>query len=450
MKLCIKGGYVVGEDFEGVADIGIDSDGRIAAIGTSAFDADEVIDAEGALVMPGCVDIHTHLRSPGYPEREGLESGTLAALVGGVTSLIEMPMADRGTCTAERVLARETLFAAGSYVDFGFFGAGGSGALPAIQEMADVGVLGFKTFMRPAYPNRDESFEGTTVESEADLARVATAIAMTGRPWLVHAENVYLKAAAHRAESPAGQDKLKADRWAEVEAVRAAIAHARASGVKLHVVHVTTRDALEEIVRAQIDLDITCEVCIPHLALIAGDEDRYGPLARVSPSAKDERDRAALWRGVEAGFVTAIASDHASFAPTEFEEVLSGRVPGPLGIPSLEHLVPLALTIADQRSVSLRATVAALTARPARRFGLWPRKGSLTIGADADLVVMDKSSTTIRQGEMTSKGKYTPFDGWELRYGVRDVITSGRVAVQDGQVAAKPGWGSMLRPIPSQ
>lgn len=468
--LCVRGGYVIAEDFAAVADIHVDGAGRIAGVGECAHESGETLDASGAVVMPGCFDAHTHIRSPGYPEREDVESGTLAALVGGVTSFVEMPMADRGTCTAERVRERSDLFSRGSYADFAFFGAGGQGALPEIPAMAAEGVLGFKSFLRPPYPGREVSFEGATVEREEGLDQVARAIARTGLPWLVHAENVHLKAAASpppagqpqapdRAGAPGGgvgaaaqppvADRVSAETLAEVDGVRTAIAYARATGARLHVVHVTAADSLREIAQSQVDVNVTCEVCLPHLALIAGDDERYGPLALVSPAAKRAADRDALWHGVELGSVCSIASDHASFAPHEYEDLLEGRTHGALGIPSLEHLVPLTLSLALDRGVSARSVVAALTARPARRFGMWPRKGSLSVGADADLVVLDTTTPTrIHREALVSKGGYTPFDGWPLRYRVQGVLTRGRVGVWDGEVNADPGWGERLRPLP--
>lgn len=448
---CVRGGSVIAEDFMAVTDIHVDGSGRIVGVGDGVHACEETVDASGAVVIPGCFDAHTHIRSPGYPEREDVDSGTRAALVGGVTSFVEMPMADRGTCTADRVRERSDLFARRSYADFAFFGAGGQGALPEIPAMAAEGVLGFKSFLRPAYPGREVSFEGATVEREEGLDQVARAIARTGLPWLVHAENVHLKAAARPAEGTQSRapvaDRVSAETLAEVEGVRTAIAYARAAGARLHVVHVTAAESLREIAGAQVDVDITCEACIPHLALIDGDDQRYGPLALVSPAAKRAADRDALWHGVEHGSICSIASDHASFAPQEYEDLLTGRTHGALGIPSLEHLVPLSLTLAEDRGVPLRPVVAALTARPARRFGMWPRKGSLSIGADADLVVLDTTSPgRVSREELVSKGGYTPFDGWDLRYRVQGVVTRGRMGVWEGDVRAHPGWGRRLRP----
>lgn len=451
LQLGLRGARVVAEDFDGVADVGVDADGRIAAIG-EVGEATEDIDLTGAILLPGAFDAHTHIRAPGYPEREDAESGTLSALLGGVTAVAEMPMADVGTRTAERVRERQALFAEHGYVDVGLFGAGGQDALPEIPAMADAGVLGFKSFLRPAYTNRAQSFEGATVETEDGLDRVTRAIAATGLPWLVHAENVHLKAAARPADGVGDSaalpvaDHVTAETWAEVAGIRAAIAYARAVGARLHVVHVSAAASLREIGAAQPDVDITAEACLPQLAFVAGDEERYGRLARVSPAAKLPSDQAALWRGIESGLVATVASDHAPFSPAECEEVLDGRAAGPLGMPGLQHLLPLSLTLAHDHGVSLRAVVAALTARPARRFGVWPHKGSISVGADADLVVVDTSAPgRIANADLVSKCTYTPLDGWPLRYRVHGVITHGRVARWDGETRAEPGWGRTLR-----
>jgi allantoinase len=457
LDLAIVGGEITTSTWHARGTIGI-KDGRIALITEGQVDATHSIDAVGLVVIPGVIDAHTHFRDPAYPEKEDFTSGTRAAAAGGVTTVMEMPMADVGVSTAKRFQRRLKIVKDKAVVDFALYGGAGEQNIDSIQALADAGAIAFKTFMREPYVARATNFEGTWAVDDGALYQIARSVAKTGLLWSVHAENYAIITALQRevekTTEPPGPDAFAAVRppFVEWEAVAKLISFAEETGARLHIAHITTRRSIEEVKSAQHrGLSVTAEACLPHLMLTEQSIVQLGPLGRFTPRLRSVDDQRALWDGLGDGSVALIASDHASYTRQDVEEGWGGSNISPIavtaGSASIEFMLPLILTRAAQFSIPIQVVVAAMSERPARLLGVWPRKGAIQIGSDADLTLLDFDATgRLDASKMQSKAKISAFDGWEVRGAPRYTIVRGRPVMVRGEVVGYPGYGEFVSP----
>jgi dihydroorotase len=450
--LAIVNGTVVTSGGRFTANLGVQG-GKIAVISTSALDAAETIDAAGLHVMAGVIDAHTHFRDPAYPEKEDFTSGTSAGAAGGVTTVLEMPAADVGTSNVERFHKRRAILAQKAVIDFGLYGASGQDNIPDIPGLAEAGAIAFKSILREPYPAREVNFFGMKVTDDGALYQVTRAVAATGRLWTFHAENEWiveaLEAALPRSEreDPMWFAHVRPD-IVEEEATRKALLFARATGPRAHMVHITTASAVRAIAEAKAEgRAVSAEACIGHLMLTEESLRTQGILGRTTPRLRTAEDQAALWEGLRRGWVDTIASDHASYTIHDMDQGWDGRGAATAGYAGIEHMLPLVLTRALAGELTLEQVTRAMSENPARLFGLWPRKGAIQVGADADLVLVDtRRRWHIDQREMVSKAKLTPFDGWEATAAPVMTLVRGRVVMADGKITAQPGYGQFLTP----
>lgn len=400
--------------------------------------AKEVIDATGLHAFPGTVDAHFHCRAPSHPERGTFNSETRAAASGGVTTVLEMPISDPPCSTPEVLLARKELGEAECHVDFGLIAGGGLDSVAHAEAMIEAGAVGFKIFTHRPPQARLAEFEGLWTRDEADLYQALKAISTTGYVTTVHAENQSLielfTRMTEEGDTPPRPPIVEAAEIALVGAI------ASATGARVHVAHMTSAAAVQALNGARTSgADITGETCPHYLIFDENEIDRYGSYVKVAPPLRPSDDLKALWDGLRLDQVQMVASDHAPFTPSEKRD--APYVTAPQGLPGVEMMMPVMLDAAQSGKLSLERAVSVLTEAPARRFGLYPRKGTIQEGADADIVLWDiQQSTSLQIDSFFSKagGAGLPYDGLELKGRIRRTLLRGQTVFLEGNVVGDP------------
>lgn len=458
LDLAIINGTLVDERGARAVDIGV-IDGRVVQLATNGSlvidQSPEVIDASGLWVLPGLVDPHVHCRAPDHPEREDFASITAAAATVGITTILEMPIADVGVSRPEILEARRKLAERDSIVDFGLYGACGSLDPDIIRGLVDAGACGFKIFTLDVPPERRPSSEGITITREDDLFRALALVAETGLVCAVHAENDALLRLGREHARALGLTDAEAFLTAHPQSAEAmAVAWigvlAEATGARVHIVHVTSAWALDYVRLAKRrGVQMTAETC-PHYLLFDEDTARqYGRWAKIAPPMRPASDRAALWNALADGTLDLLASDHAPFLP--HEKSVEDMLAVPAGLPNLEAFPPLMLSAAHDGLLPISQMIGLLSARPAQIYGLYPQKGALDVGSDADAVLYDPNAQSvidISTWHSRSRGSAQIFDGLSYRGRVLRTLVRGRTVYRDGSVVGARGWGRMVRPGP--
>lgn len=412
--------------------------GTITAIGDlSALEVEETWDLLGMLVIPGLVDPHVHLDDPGFTWREDFATGSASAAHGGVTTVIDMPETSLPNArTAEGLLAKWETVRAKAQVDYAFWG-GVTGAevqdgsfRRTMPELADLGVVGFKTYAisgMETYPRA----------SYGELREIMKRAAILRLPVAFHAEDsaVIMQATleVERHQGRSWQDYLDSRPVvAEQVAVAAAIQLATDTGAHLHIVHLSSGAGVELIRAAKAQgIAVTAETCPHYLVLSRQDFSQWGARMKTTPPVRDRWDQEALWQGLQDGTIDFVATDHASCQYPK-EKATGSFFDAYAGIPGLETFLPLLWQEGYVKGrLSLSRFLQVTGEMAARLYGLHPRKGGLTVGADADFVVLNPSESWTIQGEQFfSQGKYTPFEGRRISAAVERTVVRGMISFQ--------------------
>ena len=455
MRTLLRHGTIVNADGQRRADVLVDGE-RIAAIGVGLLDpADREIDASGRLLLPGGVDVHTHLDMPFGDIRtaDDFASGTIAAACGGTTTIVDYAtQARRGSLreALDRWMAR----AAGrAVIDFGFHVCIAELRPDVEAEMAalvDEGVTSFKLFM--AYPGR-------LMLSDDEILRVLRRSAEVGGLVCLHAEDglaielLVRQALAAGQTAPVYHARTRPPA-VEAEAVQRGIALAEMAGAALYIVHLSSAPGLERVEAARRrGLSVLAETCPQYLLLTEAAYDAEPAEAAkfvMSPPLRAPAHRGTLWAGLERGDIQVVATDHCPFTTTDKARDLGDFTRIPNGAPGIEHRMALLYDagVAGGR-ISLERFVDVTAAAPARIFGLSPRKGVIAEGADADIVVFDPAgTTTISAATHHMRVDYNPYDGRTLRGAVDLVLARGEVVVSCGRYVGTPGRGEFLKREP--
>lgn len=431
--LILRGGTVVNQDGEAPRDVGI-RDGRFAAIGDLArASAGEVIDCRGLHILPGVIDSHVHFREPGLTHKEDLETGSLGAVLGGVTSVFEMPNTDPATTTAEALADKLRRAHHRMHCDFAFYvGATreNTGELAQLEGLP--GVAGVKLFMG--------SSTGTLlIEDDEGVRNVLKAVR---RRISVHSEDEdRLRERRHlRVPGDPRSHPVWRDASAALRCTQRLIKLARETGKRVHVLHVTTREEAEFLAGHK---DIaTAEVTPAHLTLAAPDcYEKLGTFAQLNPPIRDAGHRAGLWTAVAQGVIDSIGSDH---SPHTREEKAQPYPETHSGMPGVQTLVPLMLDHVNAGRLTLARFVDLSSAGPARVYGI-AGKGRIAVGYDADLTVVDlKRRETITHRAMATRAGWTPYDGVAVTGWPVGTVVRGRRVMWEGSLLA-PAQGERVR-----
>ena len=429
------------------ADLAIE-DGRVAAIADpgGAGPADELIDATGLVVMPGAIDMHAHFEDPGHTEREDFTTGTMAAAAGGFTTVMEHPLTYPPVTTAELYRQKREMARRKVVVDFGLWGALTAPSLPEIAGQWEEGAPGFKAFM----PISDPSYPNVT---DAEFLDGMRRVKELGGLVLVHAENDSLlqdglarMAAAGRRDPLAHHEARPA--FVEEEAVHRALFLAAHAGVRIQIVHVSSPVSADLVRREKAEgRPATMEVCPHHLLLDLDDLVRLGPYGMCAPALRERALVERLWDAVLDGTADCLVSDHSAYTLGEKEPGWENIFDALLGCQVIQETVPLVLDEAfHRRGMPLDAFVRFSSTNGARIAGLYPRKGSLLPGADADLVLYDLDTEWVvdAKSRQFSKNPWSPFDGRRVRASVVRTMVRGETVYADGEIVAEPGSGVFL------
>jgi dihydroorotase (multifunctional complex type) len=413
----------------------------------------EVIDARARLVLPGFVDTHSHHREPGFTHKEDITSATRAAAAGGVTTTMGMPNVDPPANSLERYHAMLDLYRRKAVVDFNVNPA--PTVAEEVPKLAEAGALAFKVFQvvdtKRSYPH----MPGLGVTHDGEMLEIFENVAATGLPVMVHPHNQEL------------MDRFEQRYWARGEHGPLAYAAAQreydglvwntaisnllwlqqATGVRLHVLHLVTRQSVQMVREAKAaGRPVTSEV--NGFALFLGDWEQIvanGPrvLGRwVPPDVKD-----ALWNGITDGTIDVLGTDH---GPHTLEEKSIGwedMWKAPSAVPQLQdYLTQLLDKGVNTGRISLDAAVRIASYNPAKLFGLYPRKGTIERGADADIVIVDPAAEIeFRDENALSKCGWTPYHGQRARGVPVHTLVRGRFVYRDRQVVGEPGWGKLAQ-----
>jgi dihydroorotase len=430
--LIVRGGRCATPGGVVETDVGVCA-GRIAALGDLArAKAADVIDAKGLHVLPGVIDTQVHLREPGLEHKEDIETGTKAAVLGGVTAVFDMPNTNPSTTTRDDLADKVKRAEGRAWCDIAFFiGA----AADNVERLADherlPGCAGIKVFM-------GSSTGSLLVADDDTLARV---LAAGARRVAVHAEDEErLRERRAMVEGEGAGVQLHAAWRDEETAVRATerlLRLAHEARRRVHVLHVTTAEEMALLAghRAVATLEVTPQ----HLTLTAPEcYERLGTRAQMNPPIRDARHRDALWRAVQDGLVDVIGSDH---APHTLEEKARPYPESPAGMPGVQTLVPVMLDHVNAGRLSLERLVDLTSAGPARVYNI-AAKGRIALGHDADLTVVDlHARRTIADDWIASRAGWTPFDGLTVTGWPVATIVRGRLAMRDDELVGGPQGG---------
>ena len=414
-------------------DLGVQN-GRVAAFGHLRGSAADVVDVKGLTILPGVIDSQVHFREPGLEHKEDLESGTRGAVLGGVTSVFEMPNTDPPTTTEEAINDKIGRALNRSWTDFAFF----AGASP--ENVADLksleqlpGVSGVKMFM-------GSSTGSLLVSDDKDVLRV---LKSGNRRVAVHCEDEGRLRERISMVSDGAPVAMHAE-WRDAEtALRATtrlLRFAREAGRRVHTLHISTAD---EMVLLRDNRDIaTVEVLPQHLTLSAPEAyERLGTLAQQNPPIRNANHRDALWQAVRDGVVDCIGSDH---APHTLEEKQKPYPQSPSGLTGVQTLVPIMLDHVNAGRLTLQRLVDLTSAGPSRIYGV-AGKGRIAAGYDADLTIVDlKARRTISNDWIASKSGWTAYDGQTVTGWPVFTVVRGQIIMRDDQVMGNP-IGSPVR-----
>ncbi|MBX6323708.1 MAG: dihydroorotase [Rhodospirillaceae bacterium] len=426
--LVLKGGTVATPAGLVPADVGV-REGRIARVGSlSGAAAGETVSVAGLHVLPGVIDSQVHLREPGLEHKEDLATGTAAAVLGGVTSVFDMPNTRPGTTTAALLADKMARAGSRAWCNYAFFVGATEDNADELGELERLpGCAGVKVFMG--------SSTGNLLVADDEALRLV--LESVRRRVAVHAEDE-ARLRERLALVGEGADVALHPEWRDAETARRATERlmrlARETRRRVHVLHVSTAEEMDLL---QEHRDIaTVEVTPQHLTMNAPDcYRRLGTLAQMNPPIRDMRHRQALWEGVRQGVVDVIGSDH---APHTREEKARPYPNSPSGMPGVQTLVPVMLThVADGR-LSLERFIDLTSAGPARVYGI-VGKGRIAAGYDADLTVVDcKAYRVIEESWIASRCGWSPFAGKSVRGWPRLTVVGGRIVMRDDELVGPP------------
>ncbi|CAN5176862.1 amidohydrolase family protein [soil metagenome] len=446
----VHGGTVVTTDGPVRADIVIRGE-RIAAlmVDSDGVQADERIDATGLFVVPGGIDAHTHFKEPDPNLVEGFEMGSKGGIAGGITTAIEMPQASPAATTGQHIRDKRNLIPRASHIDVALWGGVVGQPQEQIEEMIDEGIVALKAFMpasSPGFPRAN------------DVVLHDTFKLIAGRddlPFGIHCENDdMLTAGIERLQAAGRKDPLahaeSRPPMVEVEAVHRALFFAELTGARIYICHLAAADGFKLVKEArQRGVKVEAETCPQYLVLDHSDLEKHGPFARCAPAFRSRDEVERIWEYIYDGTVDVVSSDHCGYTMESKEAGLDDIWKAPLGCSGIQTMFPALFDeMINKRGQTLERFVELSATNPARVFGMFPQKGVIQVGSDADLAFYDpQRSWDVRGKDMLHRNKWTPYEGKTVGASVVRTILRGKTVFDSGQsnpVVGAPGDGKFL------
>ncbi|MDP2765963.1 MAG: dihydroorotase [Candidatus Methanoperedens sp.] len=413
------------------AEIAVDN-GKITKIGkiVGTEEVNQVIDAKGALVLPGAIDMHVHFRDPGMKKKEDWYTGSCAAAAGGVTTVIDHPNTIPSTIDPESFKKKQKE-AKKSIIDYGI-NAGVTQNLKSLKELWELGATAFgEIFLAESTASLNVNYRTLkeALEVIGDMGAVACIHAEDEetRKKFVHLLKGNLKPESYSKSRPALSEKIAVEKAIKL-----------AGNAKLHFCHISAHESLESIKKAKAEnTNITCEVAPHHLFLTTKDYRRLGTLGKMNPPLRDFHSQQSLWKGVNDGAIDVVASDH---APHLESEKMTDIWTAPAGVPGVETMMPLMLMAVKRNLLTLTRLIEVTSQNPAKIFSL--KKGAIAKGYDADMIIAGKVKE-IRKEKLHSKAGWTPYNGMRGMF-PRMTISRGDIVFEDDAIIAKRGRGRFI------
>jgi dihydroorotase len=418
-----KGATVVNQDGKGLTDIGV-SHGKITAIGAlDPSQAGEIIDCTGLHILPGVIDTQVHFREPGLTHKEDLESGSRAAVMGGVTAVFEMPNTDPQTTSAAALADKVARATHRMHCDFAFWVGGTHENVNDIPELESLpGSAGIKVFM-------GSSTGSLLVEDDAGVTAI---LQKTRRRAAFHSEDEMMLRERRdlRVEGDPSSHPVWRSPGVALRCTERLVRIAHETGARIHVLHISTAEEISFLAKHK---DVaTCEIT-PHHLTLDGDEayHRLGTLVQMNPPVRGANVRAALWDGIRQGIADVLGSDH---APHTLEEKAKPYPNSPSGMTGVQTLVPMMLDHVNKGHLTIERFVDLTSDGPQRLFGI-ANKGRIAKGYDADFTIVDlKRRETISNQWIASKCGWTPYDGVAVQGWPIGTIVRGRRVMWEGEL----------------
>ena len=453
VDLVVRNSTVVTPDGPIGPDAGVAvDDGKIVTVGNSDQlpEAEETIDADGDYLAPGIIDCHIHNRSPGLEYKEDWETATRAAAAGGVTTVNGMPNTDPVIDSPEHIQTKAEMGEDNALVDFQFYAVITSDNYDQVHDLDEAGVVGYKVFL------------GTTIgaippPTDGELLEAMGQVAETGKRLGFHEENDQILSHLNEKFQAEGKNDPIYHSWSrppitEREAISRTILFAEEMGAKIHMFHLScgsgaqlVRDAKQE------DLDVTAETMPHYLWFTEEVMNEKGNVARIQPPIRDEEERNLLWTEVldDDGGIDCIATDHSPHTDEEkgMDDPFGNTWEAISGFVGLETEVPAMLTFVSDGRLSLEQWVEMHSTRPAQIWGMYPEKGSLKVGTDADFTLFDPEREWVLEDRhsLHSKNMVTPFEGESFTGKVTGTVVRGELVFDEEQgVIGEPGFGSRI------
>lgn len=436
-------------------------DGKIAELTDEIKDAKEVVDASGKHIFPGFIDPHVHSRDGGATHKEDFFHSTRAAALGGLTSIVEMPNAVPAVSDAERFHTQKANLESKAYIDFAMWALClGKMNNKDLAELDELGVAGFKFFWGYAINKSNynlvynyEKGDPNVIPplGDGEIYTIFEEMAKIGKPLAIHAENAdvisELTSRLNVADYENEYEALLACRpnVCEETIVQTAISFAKATGAHLHILHMSAKESVDLLKEAKAKgLKVTGETAPHYLNLTNKDFLRLGTNMKGYPPVRYQEDQDRLWEGIQDGTIDSMGSDH---APHTAEEKNGSLFKIPSGMCCIQTIVPLMLNAVNEGKITENQLAAVLSENTAKLYGLYPRKGSVLVGTDADFTIVDMNKVvTLHSEEFYSISKVSAFDGFTVKGFPVQTIVRGKTVMKDGELTCEEVSGGQFIP----
>lgn len=442
-ELSIRDAIIVSPEGRTRGDLLV-SNGRVVGIvAPGTGEGQNVVDATGLYLLPGGIDAHVHMQDPGLTEREDFITGTGAAAVGGVTTIVEHHRSLPFVLTADILREKAAYLADRGLIDYALFGGAHPDNIDQLRPMWEAGAAAFKLFTC--------NLHGAPAVLPGKMLEVFREVASFDGLCLVHAEDEFItRTNEERLKGTGRKDFRVVPEWrtreAEQVAVNTTVLLARMTGCRVVIAHASHPAVCDLVDRERAwGARLWIESCPQYFHLTEDEIAQWGPWHKFTPPARSRASADAMWGRLEAGDIDIVSADHAPATKEDKSKGLEDIWNCSFGLPGVEAVLPLMLTGVNEGRVSLERLVAARSQVPAQVYGLWPRKGNLDIGADADFVLVDMGAEkTLRDEDVVSKVGWTPFAGRKVKGLPVKTFVRGHLVAEDGKPVGEPGWGEFL------